>query len=245
MSDGAANPIVLWQMQPVWGLPNGSPFCMKVETWLRMAGLPYVAKAITGPPKSKSGKVPYIERPDGSALWDSSVIIETLAREHGVQLDRGLSDGDRAIGTLLQRTFEEELYFLALYDRWVDDQGWRRVSKDYFGQLPWVLRSAVVPIIRRKVMSAARGQGVSRLPTGHRIAKGEADLRAIAHVLGDKPYFFGQPSSYDAVAYAFLANLLWAPLQAPLADALRRHANLVAYCERMKAQYWAGWSPGA
>ena len=58
----APKPIILWQMPPIWGLPNPSPFCMKLETWLRMSGLPYEAKAITGPPKSKSGKIPYIER---------------------------------------------------------------------------------------------------------------------------------------------------------------------------------------
>jgi glutathione S-transferase len=60
--------VVLWQMQPLWGLPNPSPFCMKVETWLRMAGIPYEPRAIGGPPKSTTGKVPYIERPDGSFL---------------------------------------------------------------------------------------------------------------------------------------------------------------------------------
>jgi glutathione S-transferase len=232
--------IVFWQMRPLWGLPNASPFCMKLETWLRMAGLPYEAKAIQGPPKSSSGKLPYLERPDGSALWDSSCIIETLTREHGVTLDAHLSANDRAIGTLLQRTFEEDLYFVVLHERWVEDEGFRRVGPDYFGHFPWALR-AVVPFIRRKIVAAAHGQGVARLPEGHRIAKGRADLSAIAQLLGDKPYFFGEPSSYDAIAYSFLANVLWPPIQGPLAQAMRAHANLVAYCERMKTTYYADW----
>ena len=33
--------IKLYQFKPAWGLPNPSPFCMKVETYLRMAGLSY------------------------------------------------------------------------------------------------------------------------------------------------------------------------------------------------------------
>ena len=33
--------IKLYQFNPAWGLPNPSPFCMKVETYLRMVGLPY------------------------------------------------------------------------------------------------------------------------------------------------------------------------------------------------------------
>ena len=33
--------IKLYQFKRTFGLPNMSPFCMKVETWLRMAGLEY------------------------------------------------------------------------------------------------------------------------------------------------------------------------------------------------------------
>lgn len=235
--------IVLWQMQPLWGIPNPSPFCLKLETWLRMVGLPYDARAIEGPPKSKAGKVPYIERPDGSLLSDSSVIIDTLSRERGVDLDRALSPRDRALGTLLQRTFEEDLYFIVLHERWVDAQNWPRIAQDYFGHFPWALRTFVLPIVRRQIVAAARGQGVSRLPEDQRVEKGKADLRAIAELLGDQPFFFGQPSRYDAVAYGFLANAFASPLASPIGDEARAHANLVAYCERMKKTYWADWKP--
>jgi glutathione S-transferase len=97
---------------------------MKVETWLRMAGIPYEPRAIGGPPKSTTGKVPYIERPDGSRLSDSTVIIDTLARERNVTLDDGLTAEERALSTAIQRTFEESLYFAVLYERWVDAAGW-------------------------------------------------------------------------------------------------------------------------
>ncbi len=33
--------IKLFQFAPAFGLPNASPFCMKLETYLRMAGLPF------------------------------------------------------------------------------------------------------------------------------------------------------------------------------------------------------------
>ena len=45
-----AAPIVLWQLGPCWGMPSGSPFCTKLETWLRMVELPYEARVITGLP---------------------------------------------------------------------------------------------------------------------------------------------------------------------------------------------------
>ena len=38
--------IKLYQYSPAFGLPNASPFCMKLETYLRMAQLPFVAPSV-------------------------------------------------------------------------------------------------------------------------------------------------------------------------------------------------------
>ena len=237
--------IVFWQLPPCWGLPNASPFCMKLETWLRMVNLPYEAKSVTGPPKSKSGKIPYLERPDGTLLSDSSLIIETLTGEHGVRLDEGLSATERAQGLLLQRLFEEELYFHLLYDRWYDPAGWQITAPAYFDGLPWFVRKVVVPVIRRQLMAAVRGQGIARLSADYRNKKGIADIGAIAATLGDREFFLGRPTTTDAIAYAFLANCLWTPVRSPTSDSVREHQNLVSFCERMKERYWKGWSPPA
>lgn len=242
MSD---TPLVLWQPSPCWGLPSASPFCLKLETWLRMAEIPYVPKSLSGPPKSSNGKMPYIERPDGSLLSDSSLIIETLTRERGVKLDDGLTPGERAQGTLLQRMFEEELYFHLLYDRWCSPVGWELTAPAYFGKLPWPVRRLVVPMIRRKVIAAAQGQGIGRLPEGYRQKKGIADVGAVAELLGERQFFLGRPSGIDAVAYGILANCLGSPVPSPIADAIREHKNLVRFCERMKETYWKGWSAPA
>jgi glutathione S-transferase len=232
-------PIILWQMQPVWGLPNASPFCMKLETWLRMAGIAHVTRTISGRPKSPSGKVPYIEHPDGSLSCDSSVIIERLTRERSVTLDDFMTDAQRVQALLLQRLFEDDLYFVILHDRWVDDAGWAITRDAYFAQLPWIVRTLVVPMIRRQVIAAARGQGVSRFSAEERERRIIADVRAIAGLLGDRDFFMGQPSSVDAIAHAFLANVLSAPIPGPLQAAVRSHERLVAYCERMRMAYFA------
>jgi glutathione S-transferase len=218
---------------------------MKLETWFRMAGIPYVARSLSAPPKSPSRKIPYIERPDGSLLADSSVIIETLTRERGVKLDEGLSPMERALGVMVQRLCEEDLYFLMLYQRWCDEAGWAVTAPAYFDTMPWVVRTLVVPMVRRQLRQAAWGQGVARLSDAHRDQKGIADVRALAELLSDKPFFFTRPSSIDAVAYAFLANLLWTPIRSAVQDDARRQPNLVAFCERMKETYWKDWSPPA
>jgi hypothetical protein len=64
-------------------------------------------------------------------------------------------------------------------------------------------------------------QGTGRHSRDEIYAIGCRDLTAIADLLSDQPYFLGaEPSSVDATAYAFLANVLWAPIDSPL----RAHA---------------------
>lgn len=230
--------IKLWQMKPIWGLPNPSPFCVKLETWLRMAEIPYEARAIAGPPKSANGKIPYVELEDGSVLGDSSFIIDALTKSRHVKLDAHLSPRDRAIGVLFQRTIEEELYFIGLYYRWVETTEWRKVRDDYFGDFPWIVRAVGFPIIRRKQIAHAHGQGVARLPEAFRLRKARDDIDTVAEILGDKPYFFGKPSSFDAVAFGSLCQAAWAPIRSPLADFVKNHDNLLAFCQRMKDRYF-------
>jgi glutathione S-transferase len=48
------------------------------------------------------------------------------------------------------------------------------------------------------------------------------------------------PSSIDATAYAFLANLLWAPFDNPIRAQAQQQPNLEQYCQRMKGRYYVG-----
>jgi glutathione S-transferase len=86
--------ITLHQFVPTFGLPNASPFCMKLETWLRKA------------PKSK---MPYIVD-HGRVVSDSSFIIEYLKATCGDKLDAWLSAEQHAVALALQRRLEEILY---------------------------------------------------------------------------------------------------------------------------------------
>ena len=52
--------ITLYQLARTWDMPNLSHFCVKVETYLRMTGLPYQVTA-TLPIKAPRGKLPFIE----------------------------------------------------------------------------------------------------------------------------------------------------------------------------------------
>lgn len=220
-------------MERLWGLPNPSPFCMKVETWLRMAGIPYEHRALQAPPRSRTRKVPYIERPDGTLLSDSARIIRVLGAEHGVDLDASLSPAERSASLFARRALEEHYYFAAVYDRWVDPGGWARAGRDYFATIPMPLRLVLPPVIRRQVRRDLWGQGLSRLEPEERARRAEEDLDALAELLGDAERFFGRPTTLDATAFAFLSNMIHAPIDGPAHRAARARPRLVAYEQRM------------
>lgn len=229
--------IRLFQFAPVWGLTSGSPFCLKVETYLRMAGLDYQV-AQGNPMKAPKGKLPYIEE-DGVIVADSGFILEHLRTRHGDPLDAGLDDRQRAVAHAVRRMLEESLYFAAVYARWVDDATWRVVRPAYFGKLPPVARTLVPLVARRMVRLSLRGQGCGRHSAAQVFELGTADLRALAVILGDGPYLLGaEPSSVDATVYGYLAQLLFVPLDDPLTRQAHALPGLVAYAERMRARYF-------
>jgi len=231
--------IELYQFPTAYGLPNLSPFCMKVETYLRMAGLPYEIRWKSAPFGAPKGKLPFI-RDGETCVADSSSIVDYLKARYGDPLDAWLDPEQRATALAFQRLMEEHLYWTVLHLRWFDDANWPATRQAFFGGLPPVLRNLVPRLARRGMGRELHGHGMGRHSTDEIVALGNADVTAIAVHLGDKAHMLGnQPCSLDAVAYAFLANLLWVPLaRNPVRDHALACPNLAAYCQRMKAGYF-------
>ena len=231
--------IRLHQFAPAFGLPNASPFCMKLETYLRMAGLPYEAVNDGNVLKAPKRKLPYVDD-GGTLVADTSFIIEHLKRRYGDPLDAALSPRERAESLAFQRLIEENLYWAVVHSRWVDEAAWAKTRKAFFGALPAPLSWLVPPIARRGMLAQMRGHGMGRHSAEEIHAIGCRDVTAIADYLGDKPFMLGEaPTSLDATAYAFLANLLWAPVDSPIKRCAEGRPALDAYCRRMKARYYA------
>ena len=124
--------ITLYQFPPAWGLPNASPFCMKVETYLRMCNLPYTTVNVLNPAKGPKGKLPHIT--DGAnTVADSGLILDYLKATYGDKLDAGLDSRTRAEAHALRRLMEEHLYWCAVYDRWAVDENWALTKPAFFG----------------------------------------------------------------------------------------------------------------
>ncbi len=230
--------ITLYQFKPAFGLPNASPFCMKVETYLRMAALPYECVYGADLRRAPKGKLPYIE--DGNTrIGDSGFIVDYLARTYDVRLDEYLSDNQRAQALAIRRMIEENLYWAAIHARWIEDAGFALTRAAFFDDMPPLLKQLVPHLARRALRREMRGHGMGRHSREEIYAIGCRDITALSRLLGGQRYFMGeQPSSLDATTYAFIANLLWVPLVSPLLDEAQKHPNLEAYCQRMKARYF-------
>jgi glutathione S-transferase len=226
--------LTLFQPPRAWGTPSSSAFCTKVETYLRMADIPYkvewTAKTV---PRAPRGKVPYIEF-EGRLISDSSRIITHLKERLGDTVDVHLDASQHALGHLIQRTLEEGTYWCIVYDRWGNDDNFELVREALFGgfgPLRWVLPD----LVRRKMLGTLHAQGTSRHEASYVYGSVARDFQAISQQLGDRPYLFGDaPSSYDAVLYAF--SLIW---KTPFAKAFAPPpANVAAHLERMHKRYF-------
>ena len=230
--------LVVHGFPPVWGQPSPSPFATKLETWLRMAGLPYRTALIAGRPRSKSGKFPYITTPDGRLLSDSSIIIETLTAEHGVTLDAHLTPLERAHARMLQRTLEEHLYWMIVWSRWVRPGGFEHVRRDYFRHAPPALAGLIARVARRAAKQQVVAQGMGRHDDARLLRLATQDLEAVEALLGDKDTVFGAPSTADAIVFAFVGACLTTPGDCSLAALVRARPRLVAHVERIRTRHW-------
>lgn len=214
-----------------FGLESLSPFCMKVEVYLKLAGLPY--EVVAGDPRrAPKGKLPFVED-DGTVVCDSGTILEHFEKKRATPFDRDLGAEERARAHLVRRTLEESFYFVLLWSRWAEEDGWA-VVKTFFDALPVPVRWIAPPVVRKKVLDSIRAQGIGRHARDEIYRRGKEDLDAVATVIGDGPFVLGpKVTTVDATAYAFLANVLRAELDTPLRDHVKKDARLRSYVERV------------
>jgi glutathione S-transferase len=228
----------LFQPERAFGLPNPSAFCVKLETYLRMANINYEL-AIGDPRNAPKGKVPWIDA-DGLVLGDSSLVINYLKQTYGDPLDARLTPQQQATGHAIQKMLEDSLYFVSSYSKWVDDEGFEIYSAELFAGMPAEQLEYVPPMVRKRVIEKLHAQGIARHSRDEVHALGIQDVQAFGDLLDNQPYLFGdQPTSYDACAFGVIGNIKDGPFVSPVRDATRNTRNIADYIQRIRQQYFA------
>ncbi len=229
--------IELYTSGSYFGLPDPSPFVVKAMMLLKLSGVPFETQPMSFS-KAPKGKVPYIR--DGDLLLgDSYFIGKHLERKHGVDLSAGYSEQDLAKGWAVARMLEEHLYFLLVWDRWMDDANFNAGPRHFFKMAPVPIRPVVRVIVRRQVRKMLRAQGLGRHTEAERVELGKGDIDAVSSLLGSNRYLLGpRISGVDATIYAFLASTACTYFKHPLVEVIRSNDMLMEYLRNIQAQYF-------
>jgi glutathione S-transferase len=231
--------ITLYHFGPNFGLPDPSPFCLKVDLYLRAAGLEFESRSgfryMRAAPK---GKLPYIDD-NGSIIPDSAFILAHLKARYGDPLDEGLGTEQRAVAHAFSRMLEENFYWCVVHSRWIDPAAWPTVRRAFFGGMPFPLNRIVPVFARAGARRQLHAQGLGRHGANEILEIARRDLNALSHYLGNRDYFLGERlTTLDVVAYAFLAEVLVPEVDSALKRLTSGYANLVRFVERIRAKYY-------
>lgn len=230
--------ITLYGYGRALGLPDASPFVIKAELLLKIAGLPYERNS-KGLAKAPKGKLPYIND-DGVLVADSVFIRFHIEQKYGFDFNQGVSGERAAVLWAAERMTEEHLYHGFVHDRWLIERNFNAGPVHFFDAVPALIRPLVAKIIKNKMHKALKAHGMGRHSAAeiHRLCI--PDIGVLASILGDAPYFGGDaPCGADATFGGFLMAGLCPVFETPLRTEIENFANLVAYRDRMVARYFA------
>lgn len=235
---------------PGTATPDISPFVVKLETWLRMSGIPYETRTGTRRDMPKA-KLPSA-RVDGQLIADSSFIIDYLQRHDPRALrDTHLSPLQQAQAEAIKALAESQLYFVGYYYRWcvaANFDRYRPLLLDYARRSVPAWQRLLLPLVGNPVLSLVRrqkarqawAQGMGRHSEDEVLAIGRSGVQALATLLGRQDYLFGAlPSTVDASVYGLVHTLVKHPFPGPLQDFTQAQPELMAYHDRITQRYWA------
>lgn len=115
-----------------------SPFVVKADLLLKLSGLPY-RRERGDMRKAPKGKLPCIDD-DGQIVPDSTLIRLHLADKHGITLDAGLSEEQKALAWSVDCMLGEHFYWGIVHERWMVDAYFERGPSVFFKGVPALLR---------------------------------------------------------------------------------------------------------
>ena len=222
--------------------PNISPYMVKLETYLRVAGIDYINDFQQ--PTSSKGKSPWMTF-NGRDMADSQHCIEHLGRTLNKDLSAHLSPVEKATARGMRAVLEDHFYFCLVMSNWVfGDLTFLRDEVFPPFPIPNFMVNLVLKRIRSKLKAQCEGQGIGRHSEEEIGAMGVQDLKAVSDFLGEKTFMMGdKPTELDCVVFGFVASKLF---NSKDSDVFYRaieeqFPNLKAHCLMMKEKYWPDW----
>lgn len=232
--------LTLYKFGPQWNIADPSPFCVKLESFLKLNNIEYTLSndcIRTALSKAPKGKLPFIEFENGDGMGDSTMIIEELSKRHNIDMEATLSDQQKATSHAFRRMLDESTYWVLVYSRWLDDAGWNVIGPLFFDSAPPLMRNFIKSTMRKKVRKNLSGQGFGRHSRDEVYKIGQQDLHALSTLLGDDQWFFGAkaPTLLDIWSHAYIMNLISPPFDVPIKDYALSFENLVRHAQSVQS----------
>merc|ERR1712158_56899 len=239
--------VYLFQFTRSPQIPSISPFCLKLESWLKLHGIKYQNVDHKCKHRSKKGMLPFIEL-NGEEIADSNMIIETLSKKFDKEMPAELTQDQKNVQHAMVAMVENHLHWTIVYWKSKDVDN---ILKGYKLNLQTAIGSkAPASILNfyfkytfcRKGLKKVRANGMS-VHTAEEIENfGKKDLLTLSEMLGEKEFFFGsEPAMLDMVVFSHVAQLAMVDKEfsCPLRDYLEADCkNLVGLVNRMKDRCW-------
>lgn len=242
--------VYLFQFSRTPVVPSLSPYCLKVETWLRLAGLKYENVDHKMKFRSKKGLLPFVEL-NGEEIADSAVIIKELAQKFDKDLDAGLDNAQKNVSHAMISMIENHLFWVVMWWRTKHPDN---IIRGYKVNLQHALGTRIPSGILnfffkisygRKGLKKVKAHGIGVHKPEEIMEFGQNDLKVLSDMLADKPFFFGdEPTTLDVVAFANLAQIYFIEkdMQYQLQEFMQENcANLVGLVNRMKERCFPDW----
>ncbi|GMS84313.1 hypothetical protein PENTCL1PPCAC_6488 [Pristionchus entomophagus] len=236
--------VYLYQLPRTKELPSISASCLKLETWLRMAEIPYENVPCGLGTRGLDGAIPFIEV-DGKEISHSALAIDYLKDKFSKgSLDDHLSDEQKATCHAFERLVHLSLSQSHLIFRAEQaDKIIGLIPPSNFGVFGSIWSLFVTKAYLGRCASILSSSSIGGYSRQQRISLGQTDLRALSKYLGSKHFFTGfKPTSIDATIFASLAQILFVPYESDHKSMLNDECtNLVKFVDRMKSRFWPDW----
>jgi glutathione S-transferase len=225
--------LTLYSYPPLFGVADNNGYGLKVFAFLKLAGVPFRHEHIFDASKAPRGQLPYIvDGPD--TVGDSETILADVTKKYGVTLDAALTPAQRTTNLLVTRTLDD-LYWVMSYSRWKDERYWPQFRDALKREHPALTEDG---LMKAKEYNAQRYyyQGIGRFEPDAAMARGLADLGALASLIPQQGYVHGdRPTAIDAGIYGFIANIYFYDIDTPLKQFVASQDNLVRHCRAIHA----------
>ncbi|KAK3714552.1 hypothetical protein QZH41_014209 [Actinostola sp. cb2023] len=230
--------VIIRQPAVATTVPSISPFPLKLETYVRLANIPY--KNRFGGAMSSKGKIPWIQYKD-DVIADSNFCIKYLNDKFSVDLDAELSRSQKGVARSLLTMLEENTYWTLMYYRWMENL---HPTVGFLFPAASPLKKRIIAYAgHRRAKTYLHGHGIGRHTRDEIYYIASRDLESVSGILEDKPFLMGdKPTLVDTAAFGCLANIVWHDVKSPQNSMiLNNFKNLEEYCYRLKEHTWPDW----